>query len=59
MSRGVLVVFGKELRDALRDRRSLLAALLYSVWGPAVAALVLAALARSVNGHQEPQFPDQ
>ena len=49
MSRGVLVVFGKELRDALRDRRSLLAALLYSVWGPAVAALVLAALARSAD----------
>lgn len=49
MTRGVLVVFGKELREALRDRRSLVAALLYCVWGPAVAALVLAALARSAD----------
>lgn len=46
MPRHVLVVFQKELRDALRDRRSLLSAAMYAVWAPLVVALALSALAR-------------
>jgi sodium transport system permease protein len=39
-------VFRKELTDALRDRRSLTAALVYSLLGPLLMALALGALAR-------------
>ena len=39
-------VFTKELTDALRDRRSLASGLLYALWGPAVMALALVALAQ-------------
>ena len=45
--RPTLTVMRKELRDSIRDRRSLGSALLYAVWGPAVMALALMALARS------------
>lgn len=41
-----LAVASKELREAVRDRRSLMAALFYAVWGPAVMAIALVALAR-------------
>ncbi|MEW6321337.1 MAG: ABC transporter permease subunit [Acidobacteriota bacterium] len=41
-----MAVAWKELREILRDRRSLASALLYAVWGPAVMALALVALAR-------------
>ena len=43
----------KELRDSIRDRRSLASALLYAVWGPAVMAMALMALARS-RGPEQP-----
>ncbi|MEM9593790.1 MAG: ABC transporter permease subunit [Acidobacteriota bacterium] len=46
LSRAV-AVFSKEFRDNLRDRRSVGSALLYSVFGPVLVALVMAALARS------------
>ena len=36
----------KELREAVRDRRSLMSGLLYGIWGPMVMALALVALAR-------------
>ena len=36
----------KELREAVRDWRSLLSGLFYGVWGPMVMALALTALAR-------------
>jgi sodium transport system permease protein len=39
-------VASKELIEALRDRRSLMSALLYGLWGPMVMALALTALAR-------------
>jgi sodium transport system permease protein len=40
-------VFAKELREILRDRRSLFAGLFYGVWGPLVMGLALMALART------------
>ncbi|MBL8112436.1 MAG: ABC transporter permease [Acidobacteria bacterium] len=40
-------VIRKELRDARRDRRSLVAALAYALWGPAVMAFALFAIARA------------
>jgi sodium transport system permease protein len=46
MWRATLAVASKELREAVRDRRSLMAALFYAVWGPAVMAIALVALAR-------------
>ena len=36
----------KELRETVRDRRSLLSGLFYGIWGPLVMALALTALAR-------------
>ncbi len=41
------VVFQKELREGLRDRRAFGSALLYGVFGPVVAAMALLALSRS------------
>lgn len=38
------IIFGKELRDALRDRRSLMAGLLFALLGPVVLAGALHAL---------------
>jgi sodium transport system permease protein len=43
----VLAVFTKEALDAVRDRRSLGSALIYSLFGPLVLAMALGALARS------------
>ena len=51
--RAVFTVTRKELRDSVRDRRSLASALLYAVWGPAVMALAVMALARS-RGPEQP-----
>ena len=42
----ILSVARKELREIVRDRRSLGAALFYAVWGPGVMAIALLALAR-------------
>ena len=42
---GAAVAF-KELRETIRDRRSLLSGLFYGVWGPMVMAIALTALAR-------------
>jgi sodium transport system permease protein len=41
-----LAVARKELREIVRDRRSLASGLLYGVWGPLVMGLALVALAR-------------
>lgn len=49
----ILAVARKELREALRDRRSLASGLLYGVWGPLVMALALTAVAR----HHDPDAP--
>jgi sodium transport system permease protein len=46
MWRQTLVVARKELREAVRDRRSLGSGLLYAVWGPMVMAIALFAMAR-------------
>jgi sodium transport system permease protein len=53
MGRVMLAVMRKEWRDATRDWRALASALLYAVWGPAVMALALAALARD-RGPESP-----
>jgi sodium transport system permease protein len=42
----LLVVARKELRDALRDRRSFMGVLVYSLIGPAILALAFTSLAR-------------
>jgi sodium transport system permease protein len=42
----VVAITVKELREAVRDRRSLFSGLFYGVWGPLVMALALTALAR-------------
>ncbi len=47
MSSPTGVVFKKELLDGLRDRRSLISALLYSLLGPLMMAFALQAVARS------------
>jgi sodium transport system permease protein len=44
--RSASTVARKELREAVRDRRSLGSALLYALWGPLVMAVALMALAR-------------
>lgn len=44
----VYAIARKELREAVRDRRSLTAGLMYGVWGPLVMGLALIAMA----GHQ-------
>jgi sodium transport system permease protein len=46
MLRRILTIATTELLVALRDRRSLMSALAYGVWGPLVMALALAAMAR-------------
>ncbi|MDH4066697.1 MAG: ABC transporter permease subunit [Acidobacteriota bacterium] len=46
MGRLGLHVAWKELREAVRDRRSLFSGLFYGVWGPLVMALALTAVAR-------------
>jgi sodium transport system permease protein len=46
------VIALKELREAVRDRRSLFSGLFYGVWGPTVVALALMALARDRNDEE-------
>lgn len=41
-----IVVFRKEITDALRDRRSLLSASMYAVWAPVAVGIALSAIAR-------------
>jgi sodium transport system permease protein len=53
MLHAVLTVMRKELREAVRDRRSLMSALFYALWGPAVMALALMAMARD-HGPEPP-----
>ena len=50
MWRPITAVAGKELREIVRDRRSLGSALFYAVWGPCVMAIALAAIARTRSG---------
>lgn len=45
--RWTIAVAGKELREAVRDRRSLMSGLFYGVWGPLVMAMALSAFARN------------
>ena len=47
MNAKTLAVFGKEILDSARDRRSLASALIYSLFGPLVLGMALAALARA------------
>jgi len=47
------VIFGKELRDHLRDRRSLMSALMFPLLGPATVVLTLGMLA-SWQSHDRP-----
>jgi sodium transport system permease protein len=49
----MLTIAWTELRGALRDRRSLMSALAYGVWGPMVMALALAAIARDRQGDEK------
>ncbi|HSC28189.1 MAG TPA: ABC transporter permease subunit [Vicinamibacterales bacterium] len=53
MSRSLMTVARKELREAVRDRRSLGSAVFYAVWGPGVMAIALMALARG-HGPEPP-----
>jgi sodium transport system permease protein len=46
MAQQILSIAIKELREAVRDRRSLFSGLFYGIWGPLVVALALTALAR-------------
>jgi len=48
--RNALVVFIKETTDSLRDRRSITAALIYSLMGPVLIGMVLNVLARREAG---------
>jgi sodium transport system permease protein len=57
MWRSTLVVMRKELREAVRDRRSLGAALFYAVWGPAVMSLAIMALAKNRDTDQPLTLP--
>jgi sodium transport system permease protein len=54
MLRSMLVVARKELRDVVRDRRSLFSGLLYGLWGPLVMTLALTALARQGDTERLP-----
>lgn len=45
--RWTIAVAAKELREAVRDRRSLMSGLFYGIWGPLVMAMALSAFARN------------
>lgn len=47
--RSTFVVFAKELTDGLRDRRSLVAAFLYALFGPLVLGFALLSVARQAD----------
>lgn len=49
MIRLVGVVWGKELRDAVRDRRALLSALVFPMFGPLLISLLLSGAARKAT----------
>ena len=40
----VLVVFRKEITDAIRDRRSLVSASMYALWAPVAVGIALSAI---------------
>jgi sodium transport system permease protein len=46
MLRHALVVFQKEITDAVRDRRSLMASSMYAIWAPVAVGIALSAIAR-------------
>lgn len=46
MLQHAIVVFRKEIIDAVRDRRSLLSASMYAVWAPVAVGIALSAIAR-------------
>jgi sodium transport system permease protein len=56
MIEAAFTVFGKEVLDALRDRRSLVAALLYSFLGPLAVGGALDALARRAAQNPAPEL---
>lgn len=47
----ILTVFGKEVRDHLRDRRSLLVALIYPLMGPILLGMMFQFMGGSMQGH--------
>lgn len=50
-----LTVLRKELKDSLRDRRSVTSALLYSIFGPLLVVLLLSALGKSLGADKNVQ----
>ena len=54
MARGAGIVFGKEVVDNLRDRRTLLAALLYPFLGPGLILLMIFAIGRLSKDAERP-----
>lgn len=57
MTTKALAVFAKEALDAVRDRRSVASALIYSLFGPLVIALVLSTIARSNDDDRPLRLP--
>jgi len=49
MWRSILVIFGKEVMDNSRDRRSLLVALIYPLLGPLLLGAIIAAVTDVVD----------
>lgn len=56
MVRSVWAVARKELREVVRDRRSLASGLLYGLWGPLVMTLALTAFARQRETERLPSL---
>ncbi|HJX26656.1 MAG TPA: ABC transporter permease, partial [Thermoanaerobaculia bacterium] len=57
MTTKALAVFAKEALDAARDRRSVASALIYSLFGPLVIALVLSTVARLTSDDKPLRLP--
>jgi sodium transport system permease protein len=57
MTTKALAVFAKEALDAARDRRSVASALIYSLFGPLVIALVLSTIAKANDDDKPLRLP--
>ncbi len=55
--RALRVVFRKELRDGLRDRRSMFSALLYPLVGPLLVGLMLSTVIERGRAHETVELP--
>jgi sodium transport system permease protein len=53
----IRVIFSKEIRENLRDRRTLYGALLYPLIGPILVALLLTVIGRTMSGQAEKPLP--